>query len=295
MGQVRLGVTILILSQLACSNLTRPVSQLPPAETVVVATTPTAMAAASPVVVPDTPVPTATTSPGPSPTAVEAVLDLEIVEWAEFPYANLADPNNTDTHVEVLIRNPNDFPVRVNTDADELRFVNAAGDAVYANPSAFFHIWQGEWMLPGETGALSACVCFQTSGLERQDWQTLELAAPLERATDLDYTLDVEVTLGPFFSLAEAHLGGDGFGAEVTLTNTSDRVLESIPMRVYARDADGRYVGIATFGDAVASFTENVGIQPGDTATGVVVSEIDYIEPDVPLSYEVVAIGIPLP
>ena len=36
----------------------------------------------------------------------EPVLDLEILEWAEFPYANLADPSNTDTHVEVLIRNP---------------------------------------------------------------------------------------------------------------------------------------------------------------------------------------------
>lgn len=293
MGQVRLGVTILILSQVACSNLSRPVSPPTPVESVVVVRTPTA--SASPVVVVDTPVPTATASPIPSPTATETVLDLEILEWAEFPYANLADPNNTDTHVEVLIRNPNDFPVRVNTDVADLRFVNAAGEAVYANPSSFFYIWQGEWLLPGETGALSACVCFQTSGLERKEWQTLELVAPLERATGLNYTLDVEVTLGPFFSLSEAHLGGDGFGAEVTLTNTGDRVLESIPMRVYARDADGRYVGIATFGDAVASFTENTGIQPGDTATGVVVSEIDYIEPDVPLSYEVVAIGIPMP
>lgn len=46
------------------------------------------------------------------------------------------------------------------------------------------------------------------------------------------------------------------------------------------------------FGNAVVSFTENISIQPGDTATGVVVSDIDYIDMNVPLSYEVAAIGI---
>src|SRR5689334_3703497 len=55
-----------------------------------------------------------TDAPEPSLTPTQAVLDLEIVEWSEWPYANPADPSNTDTHVEVLIRNPNDFPVRVN-------------------------------------------------------------------------------------------------------------------------------------------------------------------------------------
>src|SRR5687768_6935306 len=228
----------------------------------------------------------------PSATPTPALLNLEILEWSEFPYANLADPSNTDTHVEVLIRNPNDFPVRVNNDQDELRFVNAAGEVVYTNPSSVFYIWQGEWMLPGETAALSACVCFWTSGVERQDWESLELVAPLEIATNIAYTPNVEVTLGEFFNLADAHLGGNGLGAEITLTNTSDQVLESIPMRVLARDAGGRYVGVATFGNAVASFTESISIQPSDTATGVVVSDIDYIDMNVPLSYEVAAIGI---
>jgi hypothetical protein len=239
-----------------------------------------------------TPTPAATATPEPSLTPTQAVLDLEIVEWSEWPYASPADPSNTDTHVEVLIRNPNDFPVRVNDDDDELRFINAAGEVVYTNPSPFFYLWQGEWMLPGETTALSACVCFWTSGMEKQEWESLELVAPLEIATNIAYTPDVEVTLGKFFSLADAHLGGSGLGAEITLTNTSDQVLESIPMRVLARDASGRYVGVATFGNAVASFTENISIQPGDTASGIVVSDIDYIDMNVPLSYEVAAIGI---
>ncbi len=220
----------------------------------------------------------------------EALLDLEILEWSEFPIANRADPANTDTRVEVLIRNPNESPVRVPVDGVELRFLNASGEVVYANPNPVFYIWEGSWMLPGETAALSACVCFWSSGLDKQDWVSLELAAPLEAATDLAYTLDVNVTLGEFFSLAEAHLGGSGQGAEITLTNTSDDVLESIPLLVFARDMSGRYIGMATYGNAVASFTENTGIQPGDTATGVVVNEIDYF--DEPMTYEVRALGI---
>lgn len=43
----------------------------------------------------------------------------------------------------------------------------------------------------------------------------------------------------------------------------------------------------------MASFTENIGIQPGDTANGMIVSEIDYVDIDISLTYEVVAIGIP--
>jgi hypothetical protein len=183
--------------------------------------------------------------------------------------------------------------VRVNNDEDELRFINAAGEVVYTNSASFWYIWQGEWMLPGETAALSACVCFQNQNLEKKDWESLELSAPLEMATDVTYTLDVEVTLGEVINLAEAHLGGSGLGIETTLINTSDQVLESIPHRVLARDASGRYVGVAFAGNAVVSFTENVGIQPGDTGSGINVSEIDYIDMSVPLTYEVAAIGIP--
>jgi hypothetical protein len=276
------ALSLLVLAIMACST-PGLVAPGPGAET----RTPAASAT-------ETPVPSATAIPEPTFTPTPAILDLEIVEWSEWPYASPADPANTDTHVEVLIRNPNDFPVRVNSDEDELRFVNAAGEVVYTNPSSVFYIWEGDWMLPGETAALSACVCFWTSGVEKQDWESLELVAPLEIATNLTYTLDVEMTLGEFFNLADAHLGGNSLGAWTTLTNTSDQVLESIPMRVLARDANGRYVGVAMFGDAVASFTENIGIQPGDTATGVVPSDIDYIDMNVPLNYEVAVIGIPV-
>ncbi len=75
------------------------------------------------------------------------------MEWAEYPYANLADPQNTDTRVEILVRNPNEFPVRVNTDEVELRLLNAAGEIVYTNPNPTFYIWEGSWILEGETVA----------------------------------------------------------------------------------------------------------------------------------------------
>ncbi len=63
------------------------------------------------------------------------------MEWAVYPYANLADPQNTDTRVEILVRNPNEFPVRVNLDEVELRLLNAAGEIVYVEPkSDFLHL-----------------------------------------------------------------------------------------------------------------------------------------------------------
>lgn len=241
---------------------------------------------------------TATTeasSPEPSLAPTPTLLPLEILEWSEWPYGSSADPSNTDTHVEVLIRNPNDVPVRVNGDERELRFINAAGEVVYANNAGSWYIWQGEWMLPHETAALSACVCFDTQGLEKQEWESLELFAPLEIATDIAYTLDVEVTLGQIVDIAAAHLGGSGFALETTFNNTSDQALESMPHRVLARDASGRYVGVASYGNAVASWTENIAIKPGDTATGLHVIDINYIdESSLPtLTYEVAAIGIP--
>jgi hypothetical protein len=239
----------------------------------------------------ETRTPSATAIPQPTFTPTLAILPLEIVEWSEWPYAHPADPSNTDTHVEVLIRNPNDFPVRVNRDEDELRFVDAAGEVVYTNPSPFFYIWQGEWMLPGETAALSACVCFWTSGELKQDWESLELTTPLEVATGLAYTLDVEVT-AEFVLLEEVVHGYSGPGAATTLTNTSDQVLESIAFRVLAYDTGGRFVGVAVYGNAVASFTENIGLQPGDTASGLEDSQIDYMG-NQRLTYEVAAIGIP--
>jgi hypothetical protein len=292
MRRLKIGVTFLILAQYACNSLSAPLSpapSLPPPSTSLGPSPSPIVEIATPLLEPTaTAVATATLEP--SPTAPPELLALEIIEWGEYPYANLADPANTDTRVEVLIRNPNDVPVRLDRDNEELRFLNAAGETAYANPNPFLYIWEGEWMLPGETAPLSACVCFWSSGLEKQPWEALEFSVPLEVASDIAYTLDVEVTLGEFFSLADAHLGGSGEGAEVTLTNTSDQVLESIPMRVLAHDADGKYVGVATFGNAVVSFTENISIQPGDTANGVLVNEIDYYTG--PMTYEVNAIGI---
>jgi len=99
-----------------------------------------------------------------------------------------------------------------------------------------------------------------------------------------------DVTLGEFFSLQEAHLGGDMLGAEINLVNTSDQILKSFEVRVIARDAGGRYVGVAIYG-SFADRDNSGDVEPGASGGGIVVSEIDYV--DGPLVYEVTAIGIP--
>lgn len=254
----------------ACSP---PATQAPPTETQAPASTATAAF---------------TDTPEASPTA--ALLPLEIIEWYEHPIANLADPSSRVTNVEVLIRNPNDSHARIDWENSEVNFLNSAGEIVYTNPSPFFYVWEGEWMAPRQTAALQVCMCLETEGAERPEWETLQLVAPLE-PIEPEYTTDVEFT-AEFVLLEEVIHGYSGPGVAATLTNTSDLVLESIPSLVFAYDAGGRYVGIATFGNAVASFTEDIGIQPGDTATGFAVSEIDYLGNE-PLTYEVQAIGIP--
>jgi hypothetical protein len=236
--------------------------------------------------------PSPTATPEPSSTATPAIHPLEIEEWAVYPYANLADPQNTDTRVEILVRNPNEFPVRVSLDEVELRLLNAAGEIVYTNPNPTFIIWEGSWIREGETVPISACVCFETDGVAKQEWDSLELVAPLTPASEIAYTSDVEVSIGEFFSLAEAHLGGNELGTEITLVNTSGQVLNSFEVRVIARDASGKYVGVAIYG----SFADRdnsgnyVKIEPGASGGGIVVTEIEYVEG--PLDYEVTAIGI---
>jgi hypothetical protein len=105
------------------------------------------------------------------------------------------------------------------------------------------------------------------------------------------YTTDVEFT-AEFVLLEEVLHGYDGPGVATTLANTSDQVLEGISTLVFAYDTSGRYVGMASYGTAVVSFRDGGGvIQPGDTASGFEVSEVDYLGNE-RLTYEVQAIGI---
>jgi hypothetical protein len=214
------------------------------------------------------------------------------VEWAVYPYANLVDHQNTDTRVEILVRNSNDFPVRVNPYEVELKFLNAAGDVVYSNPNPTFYFWEGSWIRGGETLPISVCACFDTDGVGKQAWEYLELVVPVEKSEEIAYSTLVEVSIGEFFSLEEAHLGGDMLGTQIMLVNTGEQALASFEVLVIARDTKNKYVGVAVYGsftdrDANGNFTK---IEPGASADGIVVSEIDYV--DDPLEYQVTAIGI---
>ncbi len=135
-------------------------------------------------------------------------------------------------------------------------------------------------------------MCFWTSGLETQEWESLELVAPLEPATDFAYTNDVDVTIGEWFNLSEAHLGGDQLATEITMVNTSTQILKSFAVRVIARDPSGTYVGVAIYGSFDAdSANPGAEIEPGASGGGLIVTMINYV--DGPLNYEVLAIGIP--
>lgn len=269
-------IAILIASACSSPATTTRIPALSPTET----TAPT-----------ETTVPAATATPEPSATPTAALLDLEIVEWFEYISPRKVDPSNTDTTIEILVHNPNDFPVYVKTREMEFRLLNATGEVVYTNGTAYFSLWEGSWMLADDSTGFQICACFESSGLETREWESIELVVPLEPANDVVYTTDVEAILGEPFDIAEAHLGGSGTGIPITMTNTGDQPLGNIPMRVIARDASGRYIGMPGFGNSVVSFTENIAIQPGESLYGSLDSEIDYF--DGPLTYEVVAIGIP--
>lgn len=240
----------------------------------------------------ETDAPTETSIPEPSLTPTPAILDLEILEWYEHDNPNKANAEDTDTTVEILIHNPNDFHVRVIDEEVELRFLNAAGEVVYTNPNPSFYIWKGDWMTPNQTAAVSACVCFWNSGLETKEWKTFELVAPLEIIIPPAYTTDVEYT-AEFVLLEEVLHGYEGPGVATTLANNSDQVLEGISTLTFAYDSSGRYVGMASYGTAVVDFRqgENIGIQPGATASGFQESEVNYLGNE-RLTYEVQAIGI---
>lgn len=243
---------------------------------------------AAPTTTAPTTAPVPTTKSEPATTAIPALLDLEIVEWVEYPYANLADPSNRDTRLEMLLRNPNDRPVEIDTDGLEVRFLNGAGNVVYANPNPTLFIWEGRWVKGGETFPISACVCFDSSGLPREEWETVQLIAPLREAAGIAYTDDVQFSLGEWFRLSDRHLGGDSLGVDFEVANTSDMVLLSFDARVTARDADGSYVGVAIWGSFADRNTPV--IDPGATSTGVLPTLIDYF--DGPLTYTAEAIGI---
>lgn len=290
-----LALSITVLAAAACAPGSVPITAGATSAPAVQTAT---LAAAAPAATAN-PAPTATLEPAPTavpePTATPAplVLPLEVLEWSEFPYAYPADPQNTDTHVEVLVRNPNDFPVRVNLEEVELRLINSAGETVYANPNPEFYVWDSQWILGGESVPLSACVCFMTAGLPKREWETVDLIARLEAAPDLDYTTDVKVTVGEFFNLADFHLGGDMMAAEVSIENTSGQTLRSWEIRTTGRDADGRFVGVAFYGSMVDR--DNSGnyavLEPGIQGGGVIPTMIDYY--DGPLTYETAVVGFP--
>jgi hypothetical protein len=277
-----LGIGPLLLSAavLACSVLAPAGAATPPAAT------PTALASQAPSAEPvtatlaaspvDSPVPsTATRQPteAATPTATAAPLQLEIVQSQAW----------TDdlglVRVNVLLRNPYDFPVAPAA-ASGVSVLNAAGKHIRSSDLYFFDGISGGagFLLPGETVAANACFTCETSPLPEQ-WASVEFVTTVVDATDeWHYSTEVEPTLGP----VDFDAGSPIFWASGKVKNNTEAALSRISVRVFVFDEAGKLVGAAEASawevgpGAVADFK---GYGFGQAPSG-------------PVTYQVTALGV---
>jgi len=239
----------------------------------------------------ETQAPTATAVPEPSLTPTSAPLQLEVVEWS----------THTDVPgypiVEILLRNPNGFPVRVNNDdSTEASVMNLAGETLATTSDVNYWVWSdvddfaGGFILPGETVPVTVTFYPTNEGEEIPDWESIRLDADPDEVVPVPFTRDVEVSLGEFRSTLEFD-----DGATLTLTNASGQPLRALLYRATARGQDGAFVGLAGGAIAIVAFRDDAGnplpLEPGATIELIFLPNWNR---DVPqsLAYEIEAIGL---
>ncbi len=277
MLRVSAALTASILALTACN----PPEGGPP-EPTVVNSTPGAVARATQTLPP-------TASPEPSLTPKPAPLPLEIVEWtmwADVPgYPRL----------EVLVRNPNQFPVKVNM--SELSLLNGAGEIVRNTGDVFYWIWaDAGWglILPGETVPATPNLYPTGDDGPVAEWEsvsTIRLVAELEETSTIPYTSDLQVSLGEFRS--DLNFVN---GADLDISNSSGQLLSSVLLRLIARNDDGEYLGVEPH--LVFEDLDEVGnpvkIQPGASWHTIFLPTLTR-EPPQSMNYEITAIGLVAP
>jgi hypothetical protein len=285
---MRLGHAIGILlalasaASLACSALT-PTRAAPPAESTTPAPptaapslqpslAPSLEPTASPTVQAATATPAPTAVPVASPTATTAALRLEIVQSQAW----------TDSlglvRVNVLLRNPYDFPVAPGFAGASTR--NSAGELIRGRDLYFLDGISGGvgFLLPGEAIAANACFTCETSPLP-EPWSSVEVVATAEDATGLwNYSTDVEGTV------SDVSFAGDSaiFDIAGTAKNNSDAALSVIAVRVNVFDEAGKLIGAGV-------------ISAYDVAAGATASARGYgigEPPAGPFTYEATALGV---
>lgn len=224
-----------------------------------------------------------TESPSPALTPTPEGLQLEILEWYQWSPPPAFEGDTPETYVEVLVRNPYDYPVKVFD--PKVRLLDRAGEIVQRSGDVFFNIAEDiGWgqILPGET----VSVRFYASATP--EWETFEFAIDLEEARPVAYTADLQIGMGNFID------GGNGsLYAQGTVSNTSDEDLRFIFVRAIVRDPAGRYVGMGITGvkgDFVdGRFTD---LEPGQSFDLTLPVYLDPALANEPLRYEFSTIGL---
>jgi hypothetical protein len=222
-----------------------------------------------------TPAPTATPTaiPVAASTPTTAKLKLEIVQsqtWTD---------RDGNVRVNVLVRNPYDFPVAPAARA-RANLLNGAGQFMRDQALYFLDGISGGngFLLPGETVAANACFTCERTPLT-EEWSSVEILSSIEDASgSWDYSTEVEATVG------NVSFDGDSpiFWITGTVKNNSDSMLNRIFARVVVFDQEGNLVGAAEasawdVGPGAAANIDGYGIGKA---------------PDGPVNYEVTALGV---
>ncbi|HET7144985.1 MAG TPA: FxLYD domain-containing protein [Anaerolineales bacterium] len=208
-----------------------------------------------------------------SPVPTTAKLQLEVVQsqtWTDY---------QGNARVNVLLRNPYDFPVALSY-GGHATLKNSAGKLMKDGGLYFLDgiSGGGGFILPGETIAANSCFTCEAA-LLTEEWASVEFEAGIVDATGKwDYSTKVEAAIG------DVTFDGDSpiFWASGTVKNNSDSILDRISVRVIVFDQVGNLVGAAE----VSAWD----VGPGATANfnGYGIGET----PDGPVKYEVTAVGV---
>ncbi len=251
------GILSLLLVMSACSTP----DTLEPTPTQVLEATATSAATLEP---------SATPEPTQMPTT--ASLQLEVVEsyqWQSY----YQDGTPFAQFIAAVVRNPYNFTVDITGLPTALLF-NIAGESVLRTEgvTAYDGDLGLEQILPGESIGIVVCACLGSTTVEFETWK---LDFDLKEITPIPVSTEFDVTLEGFeFSDQE----GIADAIHGTLRYTGDQPLRGIFVRIFLRDADGKFVavgGLTLLGDRIQGGYAN--IQPGvatfDISQGVFVDD----------------------
>lgn len=171
--------------------------------------------------------------PFPTPTAA-VKLQLEVLQFQSWT------DRDGNVRVNVLMRNPYDFPVRPALSA-HASVLNNAGSVMRAEELYVLDgiSGGGGFLMPGEMIAANACFTCEQTPL-KEEWGSVEITADAEDASGKwNTSTDVEVTVG------NVSFDGDSplFSISGTVKNNSDATLGRISARVFVFDQAGTFVG----------------------------------------------------